>query len=398
MNRPSDMPARSHAACAVAVGVRANATATSIPTVTVVVARRAAAETRYGSRRRSVTHKPDAPATSASAASRSASRIVTFAGSPIAGRRLTCATLTGPPEWVRGRCSTGGTIDDMKYMTAIPRGSRLPRGLFAALILLTGLIVTSCAPSGAGASGSPASLAGRYRVSGGGGTIPVITALTNRFTELHPGVLWDIENVGSDAAIASVKSSEADLGGVSREMTAPEQASVQSLQIGVSGTAVVVNAANPVGNLTKAQIRSIFSGEIKDWSQVGGTPGEIRVFVREATAATRVIFDDYIFGGKPAYRADFTPVDSADQTTKAVTSFKDAVSMLTITDAALTNTAIKLLPVDGVAPTIDNLTTGKYAMRRPLFMVYSKDKVKPAIAALVDFAKSPEGQKIITGK
>jgi len=287
----------------------------------------------------------------------------------------------------------------MTYMTALPRIRHLRWSPLLGVLVVAGLVFGACAaPAGSGASGSPTSLAGRYRVSGGGGTIPVLTALTNRFTELHPGVLWDIENVGSDAAIASVKSSEADLGGVSREMTAPEQASVQSLQIGVSGTAVVVNAANPVGNLTKAQIRSIFSGEIKDWSQVGGTPGEIRVFVREATAATRVIFDDYIFGGKPAYRADFTPVDSADQTTKAVTSFKDAVSMLTITDAALTNTAIKLLPVDGVAPTIDNLTTGKYAMRRPLFMVYSKDKVKPAIAALVDFAKSPEGQKIITGK
>ena len=286
----------------------------------------------------------------------------------------------------------------MEYMAAISRARRRPWSPFLLLMLVVGLIAAACAPAGAGASGSPVSLAGRYRVSGGGGTIPVLTALTNRFTELHPGVLWDIENVGSDAAIASVKSAEADLGGVSREMTAAEKAAVQSMQIGVSGTGVVVNAANTVGNLTKAQIRGIFSGEIKDWSQVGGTPGEIRVFVREATAATRVIFDDYIFGGKPVYRQDFTPVDSADQTTKAVTSFKDAVSMLTITDAALANTAIKLLPVDGVAPTVDNLTTGKYAMRRPLYMVYSKDKPKPAIAALVDFAKSPEGQKIITGK
>jgi len=286
----------------------------------------------------------------------------------------------------------------MTYMTAIPSARRLPRSPLLVVALAVGVIVAACGPSGAGASSSPAALAGRYRVSGGGGTIPVMTALTNRFTELHPGVLWDIENVGSDAAIASVKSAEANLGGVSREMTASETASVQSLLIGVSGTAVVVNAGNTVGNLTKEQIRAIFSGDTKDWAQVGGTPGEIRVFVREATAATRVIFDDYIFANKPAYRPDFTPVDSADQTTKAITSFKDAVSMLTITDATLANTAIKLLPVDGVTPTMANLTSGKYAMRRPLYMVYSKDKVKPAIAALVDFAKSPEGQKIINGK
>src|SRR6266511_2904546 len=86
MNLPPDQPARSHAACAVAGGVRANATATWIPTVTLFVARSAAALTRYGSRRSSVTHTPDAPAASASAAKRSASAIVVFAGSPTPGR------------------------------------------------------------------------------------------------------------------------------------------------------------------------------------------------------------------------------------------------------------------------------------------------------------------------
>jgi len=243
-------------------------------------------------------------------------------------------------------------------------------------------------------------MVGRYRVSGGGGTIPILTTLTARFSELHPGVLWDIENVGSDAAIASVKSAEADLGGVSREMTAAEKQAVGTLTIGLSGTAVVVNAANPIASLTKEQIRAIFAGDIKDWSQVGGPAGEIKAFVREPTAATRQIFDEYIFGGKPAYRPDYTPVDSADQTTKAITSFKDAISMLTITDATLKDARIRLVPIGGVAPTMDNLQSGTYPMRRPLYVVFnaSRDKLKPAISAFIDFTKSPEGQKLLTGK
>ena len=262
------------------------------------------------------------------------------------------------------------------------------------------LVVGSACSAPAATSPQVDPLLGRYRVSGGGGTIPVITNLTKRFTELHPGVLWDIENVGSDAAIASVKSAEADLGGVSREMTDAEKQSVAALQIGLSGTAVAVNASHSVSALTKEQVRAIFAGEIKDWSQVGGTAGEIKVFVREPSAATRQIFDDYIFGGKPSYRADYTPVDSADSTTKALYSFKDAVSMLTITDATLTDPQIKLLSIHGVAPTTGNLSSGTYPMRRPLYMVYnaSPEKVKPAIKALVDFAKSPEGQKILSGK
>src|SRR5437588_3071349 len=143
------------------------------------------------------------------------------------------------------------------------------------LAVITLLLAGACsAPAGSSAQVDP--LIGRYRVSGGGGTIPVITNLTKRFTELHPGVLWDIENVGSDAAIASVKSAEADLGGVSREMTDAEKQSVGAVPIGLSGTAVAVNAAHSVTTLTKDQVRAIFAGEIKDWSQVGGTPGEIK--------------------------------------------------------------------------------------------------------------------------
>lgn len=265
-------------------------------------------------------------------------------------------------------------------------------------VVLTFAATACTGPGGNATKADP--MVGRYRVSAGGGTIPVLTALTQKFTELHLGVLWDIENVGSDAAIASVQRAEADLGGVSREMTAAEKQAVGTLQIGLSGTAIVVNVTNPIANLTKEQIRGIFAGDIKDWSQVGAPAGEIKVFVREPSAATRQIFDEYIFAGKPAYRADYTPVDSADQTTKAITSFKDAISMLTMTDATLKNTGYRLVPIGGVAPTLENLQNGSYPMRRPLYAVFntSKDKLKPAISTFVDFMKSPDGQKIITGK
>ena len=276
---------------------------------------------------------------------------------------------------------------------------RAPRG-FLGLAIILAVAVGACGTPAGTTTAQVDPLSGRYRVSGGGGTIPAITALTKRFTELHPGVLWDIENVGSDAAIASVQRDEANLGGVSREMSAAEKQAVASLQIGVSGTGVAVSAGHSVSNLTKEQIRSVFAGEVTNWSQVGGTPGEIKVFVREPSAATRQIFDEYIFGGKAAYRTDYTPVDSADSTLKALYSFKDAVSMLTITTKTLNDPKIKLLAVNGVAPTMANLNSGAYPMRRPLYMVYNATpgKVKPAIAALVEFAKSAEGQKLLAGK
>ncbi len=122
--------------------------------------------------------------------------------------------------------------------------------------------------------------------------------------------------------------------------------------------------------------------------------------MREPTAATRQIFDEIIFAGKAAYRPDYTPVDSAAQTTKAITSFKDSISMLTITEATLKDTTYRLVSIGGIAPTMENLQSGSYPMRRPLYAVFnsSKDKLKPAITAFIDFTKGPEGQKILTGK
>lgn len=260
------------------------------------------------------------------------------------------------------------------------------------------VLIVSCSAPAAETKADP--LAGRYRVSGGGGTIPVITALTKRFTELHPGAFWDIENIGSDAAVATVAEASADLGGVSREMTADEKKKVATLQIGLTGTAVAVNAANSVPSLTKDQIKGIFGGQIRDWKEVGGPDGPITAFVREPSAATRQVFDEYIFDGKAAYRSDFTPVDSNAQTLDALGSFKGAVSMVTLTPKTQAEAKIRLVPIGGVAATSANLNNGTYPMRRPLYMTYSNDpaKRKPAIDALIEFAKSAEGQKILAGK
>ena len=268
--------------------------------------------------------------------------------------------------------------------------------LFAAT-LVAALVGGACG----GPTGNPAvdPMNGRYRISSGGGALSTVQALTKRFSELHPGVLWDIENVGSDAAVASVVRGEADLGAVSRDLAANERGTVGTASIGAVGTAVGVNAANPLTGLTKDQIRDIFAGKITDWSQVGGSSGRIKAFVREPTSATREVFDAFIFAGKPSYRADYIPVDSNDQTMNAIHSFQDAISMLTLSEKSLSDPQIRLLSIDGVSATLANLSSGAYAMRRPLYVVFSAspDKRKPAIAALIEFIASPEGQKL-TGK
>ena len=268
------------------------------------------------------------------------------------------------------------------------------RAIFS-MFALAALLCCSCARSAAHAQQDP--LAGRYLASGGGGALDHVQALTARFDELHPGVSIQTDDTGSTAGIKLTESGSADFGFTSRDLTQAEKATLDSLPIGVNGTAVVLNTNNPVTGLTTEQVRQIFSGEISDWSEVGGAPGRIRVVVREKTASTRSSFDDYFFGGKPNYAADVTEVHSAAETTSTVKAVQNAIGMVTLQQSTANDPDIRLLAIDGVQASMATLQDASYPVRRDLFIVYNPDrtKLKPVARAFLDFVLGNEGQRII---
>lgn len=238
---------------------------------------------------------------------------------------------------------------------------------------------------------------GRYAISGGGGALEPVNALKDAFSKLHPRVTWAVEDVGSDAGVSLTAAGAVDLGMISRDLKEAEKGKVETLPIGISGTGVAVNSANGVRNLTKDQVRAIYSGTVTDWSAVGGQPGRITVLVRETGAATRSAFESFFFDGKPTYGKDVIEVYELEETLKALRSFKDSIGMASITNRTLGDQTIRFLSIDGVAVSKENLSNGSYKIRRPLYLVYSPGALKPAIAAFLDFVRSPEGQRIIAG-
>jgi phosphate transport system substrate-binding protein len=264
-------------------------------------------------------------------------------------------------------------------------------------------LAISCGGAGLPAPATTDPLAGQYIVNGGGGALDNVKALTDAFQLKHPNITWQgLADVGSNAGVNLVVSGETDLGYISRDLTDAEKTAgkVAALSIGASGTAVAVAATNPVKALTKDQIAKIFTGAISDWKDVGGTPGKIRVLIRESTSATRSAFEAYFFDGKKLpYGPNAVEVTTIDETVKAINSFKESIGMVTMNASTFGNSSIAFLTVDGVAASRDNLNTGKYPIRRPLYFVYNADptKIKPAIKAFLDFVKGSEGQKILAG-
>jgi phosphate transport system substrate-binding protein len=270
------------------------------------------------------------------------------------------------------------------------------------VLALAALMVASCGGAGPIASKpTPDPLAGTYVTKGGGGALDAVKALTSGFTAAHPTVTWQgFDDVGSGAGVTLVVAGEVDLGYISRDLAAAEKGKVEVLPIGASGTGVGVNATNTVKALTKDQIAKIFTGQITDWKDVGGTPGKIRVLLREPESSTRSAFESYFFGStKPVYAKDAIEVFQIDETLKALGSFKDSIGMMTMNAKAFSTSDVRLLTIDNIAATRETLANGTYPIRRPLYFTYDPDpvKLKPTIKAFLDFVKGPEGQRILAG-
>jgi phosphate transport system substrate-binding protein len=267
------------------------------------------------------------------------------------------------------------------------------------LIICAALFALSCGGAGPIAQPTADPLGGQYIVNGGGGALDTVKALTDAFVKMHPTITWQgLGDIGSTAGVNLAISGETDLGYISRDLTDAEKGKVEAFQIGNSGTAVAVSASNSVKALTKDQVAKIFTGAITDWKDVGGTPAKIRVIIRESTAATRSAFEAYFFDGKkPAYAPGAIEVSTIDETTKAINSFRESIGMVTMNTSTFGNTQIAFATIDGVPATKDNLNTGRYQVRRPLFLVYNPTTMnaKPAIKAFLDFVKGSEGQKIL---
>jgi phosphate transport system substrate-binding protein len=262
--------------------------------------------------------------------------------------------------------------------------------------------VTACgSPSGAGGLATPHAFSGsRFLLSSGGGALAQVTALTKRFTELHPGLTWLVENVGSDAGISLVVSQHSDMGAISRDLTPAERGTVALEPLGVVGTGVAVNPDNPVKGLSVAQVRQVFSGEMTNWSQLGGADLPVRVFLRDTTAATRQSFDEFVFSGRtPTYVSNAAVVGSNAEMTASIHAFAGGIGMATLKQATVDDPKVRLLAIDGAPATMAALNDGSYKIRRPLYLVYPIEpgRIKPEVKLFLDFVRSPEGQKILAG-
>ena len=238
----------------------------------------------------------------------------------------------------------------------------------------------------------PAALSGAVATNGSTSMEKVIGALSEQFMADNSGVSVTYDATGSGAGIEAASNGSADIGLSSRGLKDEEKSSgLVGTTVALDGIAVIVNPTNKVADLTVEQIAQVFTGEITDWSQLGGDAGTISCIGREAGSGTRDGFES-ITKTKDACKMD-QELTSTGAVIEAVAGNPNAIGYASL--SALKDT-VKAVTVGGVECTEDTVLDGSYAIQRP-FVFVTKDGVtlSAQAQAFFDFATSSAAGDLI---
>ena len=241
---------------------------------------------------------------------------------------------------------------------------------------------------------APAALSGSVSTNGSTSMEKVIGALSEQFMADNSGVTVTYDPTGSGAGIEASSNGSADIGLASRALKDEEKAGgLTETIVALDGIAVIVNADSKVADLTVEQIGKIFTGEITDWSEVGGDAGTISCIGREAGSGTRDGFES-ITGTKDACKLD-QELTSTGGVIEAVVGNPNAIGYASLSAVEGKNT-VKAVTVGGVACTEATVLDGSYAIQRP-FVLVTKTGVtlSPIAQAFFDYATSSAASQLI---
>ncbi len=226
----------------------------------------------------------------------------------------------------------------------------------------------------------------------------LVPQLAEQFKSQHPGTTFDIAAEGSATGFAALIDKTAAIGMASR-LAKPEEIAngkakgveMKETIVAYDGIAVIVNTANPVKGLTKKQVEQIFTGEITDWSAVGGRGGKISVYTRNTSSGTYAEFKELAMK-KRDYAPDSQKLAGNEQIAQEVGKNPNGVGYVGL--AYTKATGVKVVPIDGASPSKESVLGKSYPYARPTFF-YTNGEPTGVVKEFIDFIVGPDGQKIV---
>ncbi len=277
-------------------------------------------------------------------------------------------------------------------------GSHLPRLLALSLLALS-LALPGCSdqPSTAPDNKVPS---GRVVIKGSN-TIgeELGPRLIAEYKKEHPTAGFELESKGTGSGFWALVGDQCDVAAASRLPNADElkQAKERNIAftehpIGSYSIAVIVNAANPLSDLTREQVRDVFTGSVKNWKEVGGLDAPIQLEIRNPVSGTYLGFRELAMEDKP-YPAGTNAFTSYSAIVQAVAQDAHAAGYVSLD--LIRSPGIKALSIGGVAPTTASVNEGKYPYARMLRFYTSKGKEASGTLDFIKFVQSKKGQQVV---
>lgn len=237
-------------------------------------------------------------------------------------------------------------------------------------------------------------LSGTITMAGSTSMEKLANAVAESFMEKYPNVTVTAEFTGSSAGIESLLADSVNIGNASRALkdSEKEAGAVENI-VAIDGIAVVTDTSNAVTALTKEQLVSIYTGQVTNWSELGGDDMAIVVVGREAGSGTRGAFEELLeIEDQCAYANE---LDSTGAVMAKVASTPGAIGYVSLD--VLDDTVIALA-LEGVEATVDNIKNGTYFLCRP-FVMATKGEISEQdelVQELFNYLASDDGKEIIT--
>lgn len=220
----------------------------------------------------------------------------------------------------------------------------------------------------------------------------VIGVLGETFEE-ETGITVTYNPTGSGSGIKAVAAGTCDIGLSSRDLKDEEkEQGLTATILAYDGIAIIVNPENPISDLDIETVAQIYTGEITNWSEIGGNDGEIVLVGREAGSGTRDGFES-ITGTEDncKYRQELT------STGDVITTVAGNPAAIGYASVASVKDSVKMVTVNGVAPTEETIKDGSYVVQRPFVLVTKSDiKLSESAQEFFDYITSENAREAIS--
>ncbi len=226
----------------------------------------------------------------------------------------------------------------------------------------------------------------------------LVPMLSEEYKASHPGVSFEIAAEGSTTGIAAITDGTAAIGMSSRRAKPTEVSGAAAKGVTLKptivcydGMAVIVNENNPIKALTKRQVEQIFTGDVSDWSAIGGKPGTFSIYTRNTSSGTYSDWKDLAMK-KRDYAKSSQKMAGNEQIAAEVGKNPNGIGYVGV--AYIKAPGVKVIPIEGHLPTKDEVLSKKYPYARPNFY-YTNGEPSGEAAKFIEFTHSDAGQKIV---